>query len=259
MMKVFTNVKIGVLCVALCLMFPSLSVSAQGNNADQTDFTMDVSLNSDQFFGFYPVLQGGVGMAKDIKFTFYGIMWSGGTGAAWGNWTEFGVGVNIKAADGLNINPQIGVLGGTLLSSGADGTPGRFGDGIVPNITVNLDKSSVEGQLYAGFYLPVRDEAKQAGTTLSYLHYWVNAGYKVSDVISFGAHYEHLINSGGSNVKESTDVYQWVGPYIQFRKPGGGHFVRFSGGTDMAKDKDINGNDIENRDGFFKLTLGLSL
>jgi|GEM_PF-4979781 len=40
---------------------------------------MDVSLNSDQFFGFYPVLQGGVGMAKDIKFTFYGIMWSGGT------------------------------------------------------------------------------------------------------------------------------------------------------------------------------------
>ena len=215
MMKVFTSVKIGVLCVALCLMFPSLSVSAQGNNADQTDFTMDVSLNSDQFFGFYPVLQGGVGMAKDIKFTYYGIKWSGGTGAAWGNWTEFGVGVNIKAADGLNINPQIGVLGGTLLSSGADGTPGRFGDGIVPNITVNLDKSSVEGQLYAGFYLPVRDEATQAGTR--------------------------------------------VGPYIHIRNPGGGQIVRFSGGTDIAKDKDINGNDIENRDGFFKLTLGLSL
>lgn len=46
MMKVFTSVKIGVLCVALCLMYPSLSVSAQGNNADQTDFTMDTSLNS---------------------------------------------------------------------------------------------------------------------------------------------------------------------------------------------------------------------
>lgn len=99
------------------------------------------------------------------------------------------------------------------MSSGTGG-PAIFGDGIVPNVTIGLDLDNVEGQIYAGYYAPLRDEAPQGGTTLAYLHYWINAGYKASSSFSFGAHFEHLINSGGSEVDESTDVYQWFGPYV---------------------------------------------
>jgi hypothetical protein len=217
--------------------------------AQETDdkFSFNVSLNSDQFFGYYPFFQGAYSLSEKMDFTFYGILWSGGTGGAWGNWTEFGVGVNIDAGGGLSFNPQIGVLGGNLLSSGAAG-PAVFGDGIVPNLTIGLDREKLEGQIYIGFYTPVRDEAPASGTTLSYLHYWINAGYKVSPAFSFGAHFEQLTNSGGSNVDESTDVYQWFGPYVQLSKPGGGPFSRFSFGTDF-----VDGNDS-----FFKLTAGYS-
>ncbi len=209
------------------------------------DFSFAVSLNSDQFFGFYPFFQGGYALSESVDFTFYGILWSGGTGGAWGNWTEFGGGVNIDAGSGISINPQVGILGGNLLSSGTGG-PAVLGDGIVPNITIGLDQDKLEGQIYGGFYLPVRDEAPAGGTTLSYLHYWVNLGYKISGAVSSGIHFEHLINTGGSNVTEATDVYQWFGPYLQFSKPGGGPYARFSFGTDF-----VDGNDS-----FFKLTTG---
>lgn len=222
------------------------SVMAQ-EEEEENDFTFNVTLNSDQFFGFYPVFQGGYSISEKTDFTFYGILWSGGTGGGWGNWTEFGVGLNFKVAEGIAVNPQIGILGGNLLSSGATGS-GRLGDGIVPNLTVNLNKTKTEGQIYAGLYAPLRNEAPATGTTLSYLHYWANYGYKFSPFFSLGAHYEHLINTGGSNRETSTDVYQWLGPYIQFAKPGGGPFARFSFGTDL----------VEGNDSFFKLTTGFS-
>ena len=174
---------------------------------EEKQFNFSVALNSDQFFGFYPTFQGSYGFSDKAALTFYGIHWGGGTGAAWGNWTEFGLGANFQAGEGLSINPQIGFLGGNLLSSGTAG-PAIFGDGIVPNLTVNLLKEKVEGQLYFGYYAPLRDEAPANGTTLSYVHYWLNLGYRASDFFSFGAHYEHLVNSGGSNVTTSTDVYQ---------------------------------------------------
>jgi hypothetical protein len=206
-------------------------------------------LNSDQFFGFYPFFQGAYSVSDKVDFTFYGLLWSGGTGGGWGNWTEFGLGLNFEVVDGLSINPQVGVLGGNLLSSGAAGSS-VFGDGIVPNLTINLDKEKIEGQIYGGYYAPLRNEAPSNGTTLSFLHYWANVGYKVSPFFSFGAHFEHLVNTGGSNVTESSDVYQWLGPYIQFSKPGGGPFARLSAGADLY---DGGGNDS-----FFKLTTGFS-
>ncbi|GMQ25214.1 hypothetical protein Aoki45_18960 [Algoriphagus sp. oki45] len=214
---------------------------------EEKQFNFSVALNSDQFFGFYPTFQGSYGFSDKAALTFYGIHWGGGTGANWGNWTEFGLGANFQAGDGLTINPQIGFLGGNLLSSGTAG-PAIFGDGIVPNLTVNLLKEKVEGQFYFGYYAPLRDEAPTAGTTLSYVHYWLNLGFRASQFFSFGAHYEHLINSGGSNVDTSTDVYQWLGPYVQFSKPTGGPFARFSFGTDL----------VEGNDSFFKLTTGFS-
>lgn len=226
-----------------CLFFMFQSAMAQ----EEKEFNFSTTLNSDQFFGFYPTFAGSYGFSDKTSFTFYGILWSGGTGGGWGNWTEFGVGANFTASEGLDINPQIGILGGNLLSSGAAG-PAVFGDGIVPNLTINLNKAKTEGQLYFGYYAPLRDETFADGTTLAYIHYWVNFGFKASNFFSLGAHYEHLINSGGSDVTESTDVYQWLGPYVQFADPIGGPFARFSFGTDL----------VEGNDSFFKLTTGFS-
>ncbi len=109
-----------------------------------------------------------------------------------------------------------------------------------------MQSAQVEGQIYAGYYLPIRDLAPANGTTLSYLHYWANAGVKLGAFFSFGAHYEHLINTGGSNVTESTDVYQWLGPYVQFMEKSGKMYLRFAGGTDFT----------EGNDSFFKMTVG---
>ena len=60
---------------------------------------------------------------------------------------------------------------------------------------------------------------------------------------SVGAHWEHL--RGGSEGNE-TDVYQWIGPCIQFSALKGHLFSRFSAGPDVLK-----GNDS-----FYKLTFG---
>lgn len=248
MRKSITKTTNGLAIVAIALMtlFSSAAMAQE-----EKQFNFSATLNSDQFFGFYPTFQGSYGVSDKTAFTFYGILWSGGTGGNWGNWTEFGIGANFQAAEGLSINPQIGILGGNLLSSGTRG-PAIFGDGIVPNLTVNLLREKTEGQFYFGYYAPLRDEAPvnatPAGTTLAYIHYWVNFGFRASQFFSLGAHYEHLINSGGSNVSESSDVYQWLGPYVQFAKPGGGPFARFSFGTDL----------VEGNDSFFKLTTGFN-
>jgi len=232
--------------IFLSLVFVLMLSSIAPVTAQESDkFDMSVSLNSDAFFGFYPFFAGSYAANDNLDFTFYGILWSGGTGGGWGNWTEFGVGVNFPVAEGLDVNPQLGVLGGNLLSSGAAG-PAVFGDGIVPNVTIGLDRAKVEGEIYLGYYLPLRDETAEGQTTLAFLHYWANVGYKTSSFFSFGAHFEHLINTGGSEVESSTDTYQWFGPYVQFAKPSGGAFTRFAFGTDL----------LEANDSFFKLTVG---
>jgi len=236
--------KTGMFLLVSVFMLMMTSFSSVKAQEDDT-FSMSLSLNSDQFFGFYPFFAGSYTISDNVDFTFYGILWSGGTGGSWGNWTEFGVGFNFPVAEGFDINPQLGVLGGNLLSSGASG-PAVFGDGLVPNLTMGLDREKVEGEIYAGFYLPLRDETADGETTLSFLHYWANLGYKASPAFSFGAHFEHLINTGGSEVESSTDTYQWLGPYIQLAKPSGGIFTRFAFGTDL----------LEDNDSFFKLTVG---
>ncbi|TXK47957.1 hypothetical protein FVR03_08810 [Pontibacter qinzhouensis] len=249
MRKTITNIpKLVSLLFALLFVSTSTSVMAQSSSEDDDDFSFTVGLTSDQFFGFAPSFSGSYGLSSKVGLTFYGIMWSGGTGGAWGNWTEFGVGANFNLADGISFNPSLGVTGGNLLSSGTAG-PAIFGDGIVPNMFLNLDKSNVEGEVYFGYYAPLRDKVPaEGGTTLSYIHYWANLGYKVNPRFSFGGHFEHLINSGGSNVTSSSDVYQWVGPYIQFSSPKHSIFGRLSAGGDL----------VEGNDSFFKVSTGFS-
>jgi len=127
---------------------------------------------------------------------------------------EQGVGVGFETLGGdLYVNPQLGFTSGNLLSSGT-AEPGIVGDGIVPNLTMNYGTDDLEGQIYFGWYLPLRDEAPTGGSTLEYIHYWANGGKKFGGYFSAGLHFEELRLSGGSDV-DSQDGYQWLGPYFQ--------------------------------------------
>ncbi len=64
------------LCLVV-MVFATTNLRAQ-EEADK--FSFDASFNSDQFFGFYPFFQGGYAVSDQVSFTFYIILWSGGTG-----------------------------------------------------------------------------------------------------------------------------------------------------------------------------------
>ena len=212
-----------------------LSASVAGNvHADDDKLSGSASFNSDAFFGVNPF----VGLtydAGDMDVTFYGIFWGAGTGQDWGNWTEYGVGVGFEMLGGdLYVNPQIGFTSGNLLSSGT-ADDGIVGDGWVPNITMNYGTEDWEGQLYFGYYLPLREEDDDGESTLEYIHYWVNGGKKFGKYFSAGVHFEELELTGGSNVS-SQDGYQWLGPYFQVANDK--FSLRFSAGTDLTDDDD---------------------
>ena len=209
------------------------------NAQDDDRLSMDVSMNLDSFFGFNPFVGVGYDTKKGYDITFYGIAWGAGTGSDWGQWTEFGMGVGFEAMDGdLYINPQIGFTNGNLLSSGT-ANDGVVGDGIVPNLTVNYDTAEWEGEFYFGWYKDLRDEAPTGGTTLEYIHYWANFGFKFAEYFSAGLHFEELELRGGSNTG-SQDGYQWLGPYFQVAKGSAG--MRFSAGWDLTNDSDSFSN-----------------
>lgn len=193
-------------------------------------FGATITLNSDTFFGFVPAFTGYYNLSDTTSLTAYGNFWSAGTlDSGFGNWNEFGLGLNYKLTDYLSFNPQIGFVSGGLLSGG--GTKSEINDGWVPNFTLNLSSAKWEGQVYFGAYLPIGDYGP---TSFSYLHFWGNVGYRFNNVFSAGLHAEQL--SGGADL--TTDVgdaiYTWVGPYIQFRNADKGLFVRFTGGVDAA-------------------------
>lgn len=232
--------------VTLALLLGVLYSSAQDEES-KTSFS--ATLVSDTFFGFAPLVTASYSLNESTDFTAYGIFWSGGTGAAWGNWAEFGAGVNFDAGGGFNINPQLGFTKGNLLSSYTTG-PNVFGDGIVPNLVLGLDTDNLEGEIYFGYYIPLRSEGGAGGTTASYIHYWANFGYKFSDFVSGGVHYEHLWG-GADSVEE--DVYQWFGPYVQFSDLKGRGYLRLSGGIGFIDEQPTYNNS------FYKLAFGINL
>ena len=216
-----------------------LAAASPALQAQDDKLSMSVSLNHDAFFGTNPYFGAAYSMDNGTDLTFYGISWGTGTGSAWGQWTEFGFGVGFEMMDGaLYVNPQLGFTFGSLLSSGA-AEEGIIGDGIVPNLTANYDANGWEGQLYAGWYAELRDNAGAGGSTNEYIHYWINGGRQFSDYFSVGLHFEELKLSGGSNVS-SLDGYQWLGPYFQVAKGNVG--MRFSFGTDLTEDDDSFSN-----------------
>ncbi len=186
------NVRRAMLSIAMAALCLNSSLAQEKEEAeDKLSFTL--SLNHDAFFGFNPMLSSAYALNEKTALTFYGIQW--GAGTAWGNWTEFGVGASFQAAESLSINPQLGVTMDNLLSSFANG-PSVVGDGIVPNLTMNLSSHKLEGQLYAGYYAQLR---KEGAAGANYVHYWTNLGCKLSSSFSMGAHFEHLFRDGGSD------------------------------------------------------------
>ncbi len=221
------------------------------------DSSYTVTMNQDSFFGFNPAFNGLVPAGDNVDFSFYGTFWTrpafglGGSGGSL--WTEFGVGANFHAADDkLSIKPQIGITNGSLLSGGARRITGdgeergpAFADGIVPSLTINYNGDKVEAEYYGGYYAALRN--RNVDGALDFLHTWVNVGYKVSDTVSFGPHYELLSNTrarGGTASK----TYEWLGAYVQFKLPKG-FFARFTAGADLDKD---------NTGDFYKMSVGMS-
>ncbi|QIQ85273.1 DUF6733 family protein [Erythrobacter sp.] len=231
------------------------AAAAQGETGGRSD-SFTVTLNQDAFFGFYPAFNGLIPISDNVDFSFYGIIWTTdafGTGLGSDLWTEFGAGVAIYSGDFV-IKPQIGITNGALLSGGVldandvpTGTGGNFADGIVPSLTVNYSGEMFEAEFYGGYYAALRNRNDDAA--LDFLHTWINAGYKFSDNVSAGAHYELLSNTRNTFPGGSTAVaYQWVGPYVQFSTDNG-FFARFTAGADIE-----DGNDGD----FYKLTAGFS-
>jgi hypothetical protein len=239
------------------LLFASTTLGLIAAPAGARDASYTVTLNQDSFFGFYPSFNGLVPAGDNVDFSFYGTFWTrpafglGGSGGSL--WTEFGVGANFHTADDtLTIKPQIGITNGSLLSGGARrvtaGVTDRgpaFADGIVPSLTINYSGEKVEAEYYGGYYAALRNRTSNGA--LDFLHTWLNVGYKVSDTVSFGPHYELLSNTrnrGGAASK----TYEWLGGYVQFKLPKG-FFARFTAGADLDKD---------NAGDFYKMSVGMS-
>ena len=229
------------------LLLISFCAFSQEETTDEKKYGFSLSLNTDVFFGLYPVASGYYTLSDKVDFTFYGIMWSdipNGAGG-FGSWTEFGVGANIKAAGGkLGINPQLGILSGTLLSKSNSPT---LGEGIVPNLTANLATDKAEGQLYFGYYLPLFSSNTVPSNVdrNSYTHYWLYSGYKFG-FVSVGGHFEQL-NQVTGGVEDGINLYTWLGPYVSFSLGNGGT-LKFTGGGNISGD-----DNQAQHDGFYKM------
>lgn len=215
-------------------------------------FSANLTLNQDSFFGFYPIFSGSYNIDDQWAFTFYGQFWTtpsfstDGQGGL-GLWTEAGVGVSLKVWDGLFVvNPQLAFLSGSLLSGANES---RTFEGVVPTLTINHNAKFTQGQAYFGYYL-----ATSAPSNNDFVHWWIYGGVTPFadsndwlQIFTVGAHVEQLFQTKNKNGPTS-NIYTWVGPYIQFSLPNNAYF-RFAGGWD-TQDR-VSGT-------FYKATMGFS-
>jgi hypothetical protein len=213
-----------------------------------------VILKQDTFFGYHNIAGAGVELADGIAFTMYGILWTtpsfaAGAPSGFGLWTEFGAGASFSLLDDtLGIAPQIGILNGVLLSSAGRGV--AF-EGIVPNVTVAYSGDLIQAELYAGYYLGLREESPNEAN--DFLHYWVNAGVKITEWLAIGAHFENLLQTRGGADGTNT-LYAWLGPYVEISIDD--VFLRFSAGVDL-QDRDAAQDGLQVGD-FYQAQVGMS-
>jgi hypothetical protein len=237
--------KVMLTAAALSLLIP-FAMLAQEEPAKKGSFSL--SLNHDMFFGLYPTGAGAYPLSDKLSFTYYGIMWtslSNGAGG-FGSWSEFGAGVNFGAAGGkLGINPQVGILSGSLLSKSSRPL---FGEGLVPSLTLNLGTEKLEGQFYFGYYMPLgKSNTLPSGTDPNtFTHYWAFAGYRASNFLSIGAHFEQLNHVKGGQ-KDNINLYTWTGPYLAFSLSNGSA-LKITAGANVSSDEARS-----KHDGFYKM------
>ncbi|CAI4031279.1 hypothetical protein DNFV4_01705 [Nitrospira tepida] len=249
-----------------------MPVGAEDDLMDTTKHPVSVTmaLQADSFFGFNPQVYGTYGLTKNLALAFNVTYWTDiqGLGVHDSNpWLELDLGVNLKFLDDrLSITPMIGTVHGQLLSSRGGAFPKGGGsrnerttafDGWVPNITVNYLDSRFEGEFYMGYYKAGRNEGGSPGGagagcvsdfpdcttgnrgTWDFLHYWVNAGYRLNSMWSIGGHYEHLLTTRDNSAPGAQqDYYRWVGPYAEM-KLAGGMALRFTVGRDLTDNQDF--------------------
>jgi hypothetical protein len=240
--------------ICLCAL-TTLAPSSSAQSQDPPKANYRIAMNQDSFFGFYPTVYGAFRINNRVDATAYGVFWttpSFGTGGGGGLWTEAGGGINLKTFGGKwTFTPQLGILNGKLLSNGS--FPMAF-EGIVPNITSNVNTRRTEGEFYMGRYTALRsgrvvgpnNTLINAGVQNNFLHWWINGGVKASKTFSVGLHYESL----GSNPSAgpSASVYKWLGPYVQANLSSG-FSLRFSAGPDVQERRPTDGNGS-----FYKMT-----
>ena len=92
--------------IAILIAFANLDTA----QVQSDDVTASFGLTSDQVFRFAPNFTLEYKLSDKIGLSTYGIFWGAGTGAAWGNWTEFGGGVNLYLSEGITLNPNLGLI-----------------------------------------------------------------------------------------------------------------------------------------------------
>ncbi|MGE3153197.1 MAG: DUF6733 family protein [Nitrospiraceae bacterium] len=236
-----------------------------------------MALQADSFFGFNPSVYGTYGLTDNLALAFNFTYWTmiSGVGVHDNNpWLETDVGINLTLLDKrLSITPMIGFVHGQLLSSRGGFFPNGGGsvnerttafEGAVPNITVNYLDRLFEAEFYLGYYKAIRSEGGSpsdggpvcppVGTgggnclgsipgggrgTWDFLHYWVNAGYRLNSMWSMGIHYEQLLSTrDNSAFGAQQDYYRWLGPYAEMKLAGGMAF-RFTAGHDFTDNQDF--------------------
>jgi hypothetical protein len=205
--------------VILALLLTS-AFSVAANAAHEGSGT--VSHNHDPFFGAWTSVAGNIPLSESLQFTVYGILWDSF------RWTEYGAGVSFDTSS-VSGSALVGLTNGNILSGG---TGLQFGEGVVPNVTLNSKSDVIDAQIYAGYYKAL--QAQAGASSNDYLHYWTYAGYKLSSRVAIGAHWEHLQNTRGP--AGNNMVYGWLGPYVNFNIKSNFGF-RIAGGMDLDEDR----------------------
>jgi hypothetical protein len=241
--------------------------------------SVTMAMQADSFFGFNPSIYGTYGLTDNVALAFNFTYWTmiSGVGVHDANpWLETDIGLNLTFLDKrLSITPMIGFVHGQLLSSRGGFFPKGGGsvnerttafEGAVPNITINYLDNRFEGEFYLGYYKAMRSEggsSSEGGApincdpsvgagglgncqgptggrgTWDFLHWWVNAGYRVNSMWSLGVHYETLLTTRDSSAPGAAqDYYRWLGPYVEMKLAGGMAF-RFTAGHDFTDNEDF--------------------
>lgn len=246
---------------------------------EESPASVTMALQADSFFGFNPSVYGTYRLKEDFAVAWNFTYWNNISGLGVHNantWLETDLGVNMTFLDKrLSVTPMVGFVHGMLLSSRGGFFPNGGGsanerttafEGVVPSLTVNWLSDKTEAEFYGGWYKAIREEGGKPGAqetdalgncggsgqrnclgpgpagargSWDFLHWWGNAGYRLTEVWSLGGHYEQLLTTRDNSAPGAAmDYYRWIGPYVEAKLPGGMAF-RFTSGKDLANGQDF--------------------